>query len=444
MQIEDLIRKYDKNVPRYTSYPTANHFSDHINSPHHQRWLPNVSEDDPVSIYLHIPFCQSMCRYCGCHTRVLKDYEPARAYVDSLRREIESVAFLLGAKRKAGFIHWGGGTPTFLDESDMAGIMDTLHCAFDIDASAEHAMEIDPRTLDHEKTRFLAGIGVNRASLGVQDFDSDVQEAIDRKQPYEMVRDVVEWLREAGINAINFDMIYGLPRQTPESISASMVKALELKPDRLAVFGYAHVPWFKKNQEQLEPYGLPDIIERYYLYKAAADVLTGSGYTETGIDHFTAPDDDMTKAFQERRLHRNFQGYTTDNCQTLLGFGASAISMTPKGYLQNTPMIKAYREKTGAGLLATCRGASTKCEDKLRRRIIGELMCYRNADISELGPETYKDATTKLAVFELDGLVKVDRNNIRITEQGKLFTRLICTAFDKYWSESSTRHAKAV
>jgi oxygen-independent coproporphyrinogen-3 oxidase len=444
MQTEDLIKKYDINVPRYTSYPTANHFSEDVSVARYQAWLKTVPRDASLSIYLHIPFCEKMCRYCGCHTRILEHYEPARDYVDALRREIETVSFLLGGRRKAAHIHWGGGTPTFLHGEDIAAIMETLHGAFGIDGETEHAIEIDPRTLDENKAEFLAGIGVTRASLGVQDFNSQVQKAIDRIQPFELVRDNVSWLRRAGIEAVNFDMIYGLPLQTPETIRQTMELALTLSPDRLAVFGYAHVPWFKKQQEQLEAYGLPDALERYHLYRAAADILTKAGYREIGIDHFTAPGDSMSKAYEQGRLHRNFQGYTTDNSDVLLGFGASAITSLPKGYVQNSPMIKEYREKTSAGLLATSRGAKKKSEDRPHHSVIEKIMCYGRADFSMLDEQARKAAHERLAPLVKNGIAVVRGDHVSVTEKGRIFTRLVCTAFDAYWQKSNTRHAKAV
>ncbi len=444
MNIVDLLRKYDISVPRYTSYPTANHFSEAINAAHYQRWLPHLPEDEPVSVYLHIPFCHRLCRYCGCHTKILRDYEPARTYTDALRREIESVSFLLGPCRKVSYLHWGGGTPTFLDIAEIEGIMETLRSCFDMTSLLEHAMEIDPRTIDAKKAKFLASIGINRVSLGIQDFDPHVQKAIDRIQPFEKVREVTDWLRNSGIEGINFDMIYGLPLQSEQSIRKSMKMALELKPGRLAVFGYAHVPWFKKHQELLSPLGLPGVIERYHLQKAASDELTNAGYVETGIDHFTTATDPMALALKEKRLYRNFQGYTTDNCRSLLGFGASAISITPKGYLQNNHLIKEYRVKTGSGLLATSRGAATKGEDLIRRSIIGDLMCYGKADFSSLSPASQNRARARIAVFISDSIAELDGNEVKVTEAGKPFTRLVCTAFDTRWNETSGKHAKAV
>lgn len=444
MKIEKLIQKYDINIPRYTSYPTANYFSDNVNSAHYQRWLPIAPENENVSIYIHIPFCKSMCRYCGCHTKMLPEYEPARIYVEALRREIESVAFLLGERRKVSFIHWGGGTPTFLNKEDMSGIMETISSCFDISDDCEHAIEIDPRTMTGSKAEFLADIGINRASLGVQDFAPEIQEAVGRVQPFEMVKNVCEDLRSAGISSINFDMIYGLPLQTEETIRSSMKKATELRPDRLAVFGYAHVPWFKKNQEQLEQYGLPDVMQRYKLYETAGDTLTDNGYTEAGIDHFVLPEDSMCKALESKNLHRNFQGYTTDECNILLGFGASAISKLHKGYLQNTPLIKGYRENAEAGLLAASRGIKVKNEDRIRAKIIENIMCYREADFSALEESQRQTTLSKLAELEKDGIAEINGTNVKITPQGKAFVRLVCTAFDGYWSNSNTKHAKAV
>ncbi|NCC21553.1 MAG: oxygen-independent coproporphyrinogen III oxidase [Alphaproteobacteria bacterium] len=444
MQIESLIRKYDCNVPRYTSYPTANHFSDKVGAGHAQAWLPHLSADEPVSLYLHVPFCRKLCTYCGCHTKILDHYDPATAYVDAIRREIETVTHLIGKRLKVAYVAWGGGTPTFLSDEDMAGIMETVNRSFDILDTAEHAMEIDPRTLEEGRAPFIRNLGVNRASFGVQDFDADVQEAINRVQPFEMVRDCARWLREVGISSINFDLIYGLPLQTEAKFSRTIEQSLELAPERFAVFGYAHVPWFKKHQERLEKWHLPDSQERYRLYNQTREMLEAAGYTEIGIDHFTAPGDKMTEAFRNGTLRRNFQGYTTDNCQTLLAFGASAISALPKGYIQNTPMIKTYREQASAGLLAHSRGIKINDEDRARRAVIEKIMCFREVDFGHLEAPIRNQALSRLASYQQDGLVELNGCSLKITEKGKIFTRLICTAFDAYWQESATKHAKAV
>ncbi len=437
------MQKYDANAPRYTSYPTANHFTDKFGAGHAQAWLPHISKDEPVSIYLHIPFCKQLCRYCGCHTKIPQSYDPVKEYADALMREIETVSHLTG-RLKVSHIHWGGGTPTYLADADMEQIFETLSRHFDVLETAEHAIEIDPRTLDQGRAFFLKSLGVNRASLGVQEFDPDVQEAIGRVQPFEQVKASAEHIRAAGITAINFDMITGLPLQTEETVKKSMELAVSLNPDRFSVFAYAHVPWFKQHQKSLESYALPDTLARYDLTKTAFDTLKEAGYVEIGIDHFAKPEDEMARACKDGKLRRNFQGYTTDDCKTLLGFGASAISALPKGYLQNSANIKAYREQAGKGLLAHCRGVKLSGDDRECAEVIEQIMCSGKASFCHLPVPVVRAALTKLSGFEQDGIIEIDGCELTVTKKGRIFTRLVCTAFDGYWQESETKHAKAV
>ncbi len=444
MGTAELIEKYDADVPRYTSYPTANHFSDAVGAEDYGRWLEALPAEAPVSLYLHVPFCQSLCRYCGCHTKVTRFYEPVSAYVAALEREIAAVAARLGGRRRVGHVHWGGGTPTMLQAEDMASILFKLRDAFIIGPEAEHAMEIDPRTMDEGRARDLARLGVNRASLGVQDFTPEVQIAVDRIQPYELVRDVVGWLRGAGIERINFDMIYGLPQQTEATMRRAIAQAAGLGPDRVAVFGYAHVPWFKKQQVILEHYHLPTIAERYRLAEVARETLVGHGYVPVGLDHYARSDDPLVRAAAEGTLRRNFQGYTTDTAAALLGFGASSISATPWGYAQNDPMIPGYQQKVAAGGLPITRGLALQPDDRFRAGLVERLMCFHRLDLGELDTTGLEGALGRLEDFERDGLIERDGTAIRVTEAGKPFTRVVCTAFDAYWHPTKGRHAKAV
>lgn len=442
--IEMLIAKYDRNVPRYTSYPTANHFQEAHSVGGHEAWLGALPAAQPLSLYLHIPFCKALCRYCGCHTRVIGRYDPAAAYTGTLIREIERLAGHLGAKRSIAHIHWGGGTPTFLIDDDIAAIFDTLRAQFSLAPDCEIAMEIDPRTLDAGRAAFLAGQGVNRVSLGVQDFDPEVQAAIGRLQPFETVARTVDSLRSAGIAAINFDLIYGLPNQNEDSIRRTMAQAVALSPDRLAVFGYAHVPWFKPQQKILERYDIPGAARRYAMAALTTALLTQSGYVTVGIDHFARADDPLVRAMTQRTLRRNFQGYTTDSCAALLGLGASSISALPQGYLQNDPNIEAYRGAVDQGRFAHARALALTDEDRLRAAVIEELMCFLDGNLSGLPAPVREDAAAKLEECVQDGLAIWDGSRLRITERGRPFARAICTAFDAYYSHAQTRHAKAV
>lgn len=443
-EISALIARYDRNVPRYTSYPTANHFSGAVSAAQYRQWLAELAPDAPLSLYLHVPFCKSLCRYCGCHTRVTRDYESARAYAGSLVREIELLAAHLPGRRRAAHLHWGGGTPTFLEDAEIAAIFEALRRAFDFAPGGEIAMEIDPRTLKEGRARFLAGLGLNRASLGVQDFDPQVQEAIGRIQPFETVARAVSQLREAGISAVNFDLIYGLPRQDEGSIRRTAEQAISLDPDRLAIFGYAHVPWFKPQQKILERYVLPDARARYGLAALAARVLKESGYVAVGLDHFAKESDPLVRALNDRTLRRNFQGYTTDAAGVLIGLGASSISALPQGYVQNDANIEAYCEAVESGAFSGARGLVLSDEDRLRGKIIEDLMCFLEADMGPLGACGISASRARLVQAQEDGLAEVSGNRVRITEKGRPFARAVCTAFDAWYEDSATRHARAV
>lgn len=442
--IEFLIAKYDRNVPRYTSYPTANHFSGAVGAAAQGEWLGGLSADAPLSLYLHIPFCKALCRYCGCHMRVARTYDPARVYAQSLLREIDSVAERIGAGRAVAHIHWGGGTPTFLDDSDIAAIFARLRERFVLQPDCEIAMEIDPRTLGAGRAAFLAGQGVNRVSFGVQDFDPAVQEAIGRVQPFAVVRDAVDALRAAGISAINFDLIYGLPEQNADSIRRTMAQVEELSPERLAVFGYAHVPWFKPQQKILERYALPGPAQRFALCALVAAELTRAGYVAVGLDHFARGQDPLVCAMEQKTLRRNFQGYTTDSAATLIGFGASSISAMPGGYVQNDPNIEGYRKAVDAGGLSGMRGIVLTDEDRIRARIIESLMCFLEVDPAAHGLDVSAEISERIAEFTADGLAEWRGGVLHITERGRPFARAVCTAFDARYARSETRHARAV
>lgn len=442
--IEALIAKYDRNVPRYTSYPTANHFSGAIGSAEQGNWFDSLAPEIPLSLYLHIPFCKTLCRYCGCHTRVVRNYDPARVYTQSLLHEIDRVAARLGPGRTVAHIHWGGGTPTFLGDQDIATLFDSIKERFSLAPDCEVAMEIDPRTLGDGRAAFLAGQGVNRVSLGVQDFDPAVQDAIGRIQPFEIVKAAVDSLRAAGISALNFDLIYGLPEQTPASIHQTIAQVTELAPDRLAVFGYAHVPWFKPQQKILERYSLPGPAQRHALCALVAAELAEAGYVAVGLDHFAREEDPLVLAMRKRTLRRNFQGYTTDSAAALIGFGASSISALPQGYVQNDPNIEGYRKAVDSGALAGMRGIALDEEDRLRARLIESLMCFLEVDPSDFGFEISDDVSERIAEFVADGLAEWHGSVLRITERGRPFARAVCTAFDTYYAISETRHARAV
>jgi oxygen-independent coproporphyrinogen III oxidase len=339
------LKYLDRRLPRYTSYPTAVQFDPGIDAEAYERWLAALPADAPVSLYLHVPFCAELCLYCGCHTTVARRHAPVAAYAELLEREIELIGARL-AGQTVTHIHFGGGTPTMLQPNELMRIMAALHARFRITRATEIAIEIDPRSLTRAHIAALADMGVHRASLGVQDFEPRVQEAIGRRQSIEQTARAADGLREAGIVHINLDLMYGLPQQTVATVTDTAERALKLRPDRIALFGYAHVPWMKRHQKLIPDAALPGSNERFAQSRAAADVFVGSGYQHVGLDHFARAGDPLAERQREGRLHRNFQGYTTDETSNLIGFGPSAIGSLPGGYVQNTPQWSAIATRS--------------------------------------------------------------------------------------------------
>jgi oxygen-independent coproporphyrinogen-3 oxidase len=439
----ELLAKYDRPVPRYTSYPTAPHFHVGIGSDDYRSWLAELPSDARLSLYLHVPFCQELCWYCGCHTTVARRYQPVAEYQSLLLDELNLVYEALGGRRPVGHIHFGGGTPTMLAPDDLRDLGERLHDQFEVLADAEFAVEIDPRRLTRETVAALAAIGVNRASLGVQDVNPEVQRAINRWQPFAVVERAVDWLRAAGILGINFDLMYGLPQQTTDLVRASVDAALTLRPARLALFGYAHVPWMKRHQRLIDEASLPAGGERAAQFEVAATRLRQAGYVAIGIDHFALPDDSLAVALKEHRLHRNFQGYTTDDAAALLGFGASAIGGLPQGYVQNAVPLPQYREAIREGRLATARGIRLTEEDRRRRAIIERLMCDFVVDLNGSASELAAELEA-LGPFQADGLLALEDRLIRIKPEGRPLVRAICAVFDAYLERNLARHSRAV
>ncbi|WP_243373386.1 oxygen-independent coproporphyrinogen III oxidase [Microvirga solisilvae] len=444
----ELIARYDQRVPRYTSYPTAPHFKPEVGADTYAKWLAELSPRTALSLYLHVPFCAELCLYCGCHTTVARSYSPVASYVELLEQEIELVAQQLPERMDVTHIHWGGGTPTILSGADLRRIMGLLERSFGISSTAEIAVEIDPRTLTLEHVNALAASGLNRASLGVQDFDPKVQKTINRIQSFEQTAKVADWLRNAGVTGLNLDLMYGLPYQTTESVLRTVEQALQLDPDRIALFGYAHVPWMKRHQALLPEETMPDAIERVEQNTAAAAALVEAGYVQIGLDHFAKPSDPMVAQQREGRLHRNFQGYTTDEATALIGFGTSAIGSLPQGYVQNASSTVAYREAITKGQLATVRGIVLTDDDRLRRSIIERLMCDFSVDLRGITPDeaasTFAGELAAIDDMARDGLVKRKGLSIQIPEESHLLVRNVCAAFDRYLENGAARHSRAV
>jgi oxygen-independent coproporphyrinogen-3 oxidase len=443
----DVVRR---TVPRYTSYPTAPHFTKAVDGGIVEGWLDAAGRrGTPVSLYLHIPYCRSICHYCGCATKASRKDEPIVAYVETLRREIALVARRLG-RVKVGHLHWGGGTPNLVPEDAFASVMDDLDAHFDLSDLTEHAIELDPRHLSRRGARFLADMGVTRASLGVQDFDPEVQAAIGRIQPLEMVEDAVVSLRLAGIHAINFDLIYGLPKQTAASIRRTAMHAAGLAPSRIALFGYAHVPWMRPHQTLIDPTALPAASDRLDLARIARETIDAFGYEPIGIDHFARPEDDLTLARDERRLRRNFQGYTTDGSDVLIGFGATSIGRLPGGYVQNATAIGHWTRAVQSGHLPVERGIELTRDDRLRADVIERILCYFDVDLLGTAAGHGADPGPLLAAADTlrpmvdAGWIERDGGRVRIVDHETLIARVVASAFDAYLGAGAARHSVAV
>jgi oxygen-independent coproporphyrinogen-3 oxidase len=446
----DILARYaDRRIPRYTSYPTAPHFTEAVGAEDYGRWLGGIPRGALASLYLHVPFCRSMCWYCGCHTTITAADEPILDYLGALRREIGMVADAVPHRLQAGHVHFGGGTPTILRPEDLEGLVDLLRARFDLVPDAEIAVEIDPRTLTRAMTGALGRAGITRASLGVQSFDPVVQRAVNRVQSFEQVAAVTAGLRGAGVAGINFDLIYGLPYQTVASCRDTARRCLDLAPDRLAVFGYAHVPGFKAHQRKIDEEALPGAGERHAQAEAIAAALGEAGYRRVGLDHFARGDDPMARAAEAGTLHRNFQGYTTDPCEVLLGFGASAIGRLPQGYVQNAVQIGGYARRVAAGGPATVRGYALGAEDRLRAELIERLMCDFRLDVAEVARRHGADAEAlireaELGPLEADGLVTRAGTAIAVPDDARPLVRAVAARFDAHLAASSRRHAPAV
>jgi oxygen-independent coproporphyrinogen-3 oxidase len=447
------------NVPRYTSYPTAPHFHEGVTETTYAGWLGTLTPRDSLSLYLHVPFCRELCHYCGCHTKATRQEAPLIAYAATLGQEIGLVAERMPRAGQVRHIHWGGGTPSLLPRQSLIDLAGILRARFDLAEDLEHAIELDPRLVGRELAQTLAIVGINRASLGVQDFDPEVQKAIGRVQPYEVVAKATGHLRAAGIDALNFDLMYGLPGQSPATILDTVEKTLSLAPGRIALFGYAHVPWMRKHQRLIDEKALPTAAERLELADLARAELVKAGYVAIGLDHFALPCDSMAVALCDGSLKRNFQGYTTDQGEQLIGFGVSSIGRLSSGYIQNMLDVGAWRRSVEAGRLPVAKGLALTADDRLRGRIIEELMTNYACDLSPVcqsyGLTTghLDDAFAALEDLASDGLVRLDRSDndnarVEVTEAGRPYVRLAAAAFDAYLADSQAsgkaRHSAAV
>ena len=455
----DLVRKYSQvAAPRYTSYPPATKFTDNLPA---VRFEDAIRDDNsptlpqPLSIYFHLPFCESRCWYCGCTTFITQNHGLADTYLDALAREMELLARHLDPARRVVQLHLGGGTPTFFSPAQLRRLNDLIRRHFTHAPDAEVSVEIDPRKFTREHVPALRELGATRASLGVQSTDRGVQLAVHRHQPHELNIQSVAWLREAGFHSINVDLIHGLPRQTTATFARTLDDVLALSPDRLSVFSYAHVPWIKPTQRIFEDRGqLPEAEEKLALFALAHERLTAAGFVDIGLDHFAKPDDELTRALREGTLHRNFQGYSTRGGASLYALGMSSISQTAGAYWQNTKDLPAYHTALAAGRLPVVRGLRLADDDKRRRAIIMRLMCARSLDYAQLSTElnlnfeqTYARELASMTDLIADGIVRKTAHSLEITPAGVPLMRIVAMRFDAHLpspAQSTRRHARAI
>lgn len=440
-----LLEKYSKAGPRYTSYPTAPYFTEAFGE---KEWLDELNSTQnrgrDLSLYVHVPFCDTLCYYCGCNMVATHDYSKAESYLGYLFQEIDRVAALTSPERQARQLHWGGGTPTFLKPADIRRVFAHLASRFKIAPDAEISCELDPRELSREHIAALAESGFNRVSMGVQDLDEKVQKAVNRVQPESLIREVYGWLREAGFKSINVDLMVGLPHQTVESFTPTLEKMIALGPDRLAVFNYAHVPWMKKHQKLILESDLPDLPTKMALQKLIMERLAASGYVYIGMDHFAKADDEIVVAQRGKTLYRNFQGYTTHKDCDIYAFGVSGISQTEEVYVQNAKSLAEYQNRIASGGLATERGLRISRDDKIRREAISHIMCDLELDKAKFGAQWdidfdafFAEALPELEELAADGLVQLEPGLIRVTDTGRIFLRNIAMPFDAYLRQQS-------
>jgi oxygen-independent coproporphyrinogen-3 oxidase len=436
---EDFLAKYNTPGPRYTSYPTAPVWNDNFGVKDLESAYSDAdAAGTPMSLYMHLPYCESLCLFCACNVVITKDHSVVPPYLVTLQQEIERVAKHVSRKREVVQFHWGGGTPTYLTPPQMEQLFGFARERFTFAPDAEIGIEVDPRVTSREHLETLRRLGFNRLSLGIQDFHPEVQEAIHRVQPYEATRDMISYARELGFDSINVDLIYGLPYQSAERFRATVSQVLTLAPDRVAMFSYAHVPWLKKQQGAFQTH-LPEGIEKFRIFCAGLQTFLDAGYLYIGMDHFARPGDELAIAQQSRTLHRNFQGYTTKAGADLYGMGVSAISAIGRAYGQNFRDVAGYGAAIDRGGLATMRGYHLNDDDVLRRTVINRLLCHTLIRKSEIDAEFginfddyFATELAHLEPFVADGLVVLDQNEISVTWLGRIFIRNIAMVFDAY------------
>ena len=449
-----LIQRYDTSGPRYTSYPTAAQFSTEFTVEAYRQQVA-LSNDSgrPLSLYFHIPFCDTICFYCACNKVVTKNRAHAQPYLDNVYQEIAMQAALFAPERTVDQLHWGGGTPTFISHAQMRELMRVTreHFSLHEDDSGEYSIEVDPREADAETIGLLRELGFNRLSLGVQDFDPQVQKAVNRLQSVKQTAEVLNAARATGFHSVSVDLIYGLPHQSVDSFHATLETVLELSPDRLSVFNYAHLPDLFKTQRQINAADLPTPLTKLAILQDCIETLTTAGYVYIGMDHFAKPDDELARAQASGSLYRNFQGYSTHADCDLLGLGATSIGKVHDCYSQNLRTLDEYAERIAQAQLPVFRGITLDADDKLRREIITQLICHFALDIDRIEQQYgirfadyFADAITRLQTMQADGLLSLDDHRLEVSARGSLLIRNICMNFDKYLATSGQRFSKVI
>lgn len=452
---DDIIKKYDKSGPRYTSYPTAIQFTEEFSSDDYlQQVKQSNNRNTPLSLYFHIPFCDTICYYCGCNKIVTKNRDHAQPYLNAVYKELDLQGNLFKATRVVNQLHWGGGTPTFISHKQMSELMQQTRKHFTLldDDSGEYSIELDPREVHSGSIRLLRNLGFNRISLGVQDFNPKVQQAVNRIQSYQTTRDVILAARKNNFHSISLDLIYGLPHQTVESFNETVDKVLDLKPDRLSIFNYAHLPEMFKTQRQINSADLPSAEDKLAILHQVTNKLIDAGYEYIGMDHFAKPTDELAIAQKERKLYRNFQGYSTNSDCDLVALGVTSIGKVADSYSQNIKTIKEYTDVINSGRLPVLRGVTLTDDDVIRREVINQLICHFELNFKEIENKFKIDFTSyffleleKIREMQADLLLDLNQNRILVLPEGKLLIRNICMAFDVYLQKNEgQRYSKTI
>lgn len=445
-----LVERLSSPVPRYTSYPTAPHFNESIGPEVYAQWLGRLAAENRLSLYAHVPYCDRLCWFCACHTKQTLRYEPVETYLKGLHAEIAAIGTRVSRAVPVTALHFGGGSPTLLRPEDMRALKACLEANFSFAADAEISVEMDPNDLDEARHDALADIGMTRASLGIQDFDPKVQKAINRIQTFEQTRGVVEAARARGVRSVNCDILYGLPYQTLETLAETVRAVLSLAPDRIALFGYAHVPWMKKHQTMIDEAALPGVVARFEQMALAAGMLVSAGYEAIGIDHFALPADRLAVAARQGTLRRNFQGYTDDQADALVGLGASSIGQLPEGYIQNMPATGEYLRRVEEGGLAAVRGYALTEEDRARAFVIEKIMCDFGFSFAALAARhpavsgVIRSEAIGFVAADRDGLARIEGDRFVLTAAGRPFARTVAAVFDAHLASGRGRHSIAV